>query len=149
MGKWLYWLLVVALVGFGSLALFSVGAPFLLLGLTLAVLWPFRRRPQVFWPWLLGVMGFVVGYIVVAPLGCTASAVSMAGMGQPTNVPADGARVVCSSVFGLPYAGMTPYEPPTWPALLAGVSFALALGWTTRLILRRRGREESFPRATR
>ena len=80
----LYWVLVWLLIAVGLATVFSIGLPLLLLGATLAVLSSFRDRPRVFWPWLLGVVGFIGGYVLIAPLGCTATAISRAGMGPPS-----------------------------------------------------------------
>ncbi|MDP8956077.1 MAG: hypothetical protein M3N24_03845 [Actinomycetota bacterium] len=140
MGGSLYWLLVALLFAVGFVGMLSIGAPFLLLGATLALLNPYRNQPRVFWPWLVGVVGFIGGYIVIAPLGCTASAVSATRMGEPARIAVERSEVVCSSVFGLPYSGTVPYEPPMWPAFLAGLTLAVALGWTTRLIFLKRSR---------
>ncbi|MCL1599977.1 MAG: hypothetical protein M3112_00395, partial [Actinomycetia bacterium] len=68
-----YWVLVGALVIFGFLGMFTIGAPFLVTGITLVLLAPFRGRPRVFWPVLVGVIGFFVGFGLVAPLYCTQS----------------------------------------------------------------------------
>ena len=139
MGRSLYWVLVALLSAFGVLGILSIGAPFLLLGLTLAVLYPYRNQPRVFWAWLLGVVGFIGGYLLIAPLGCTTTAMSRAGTGPPSQSErtAEG-RVVCSSVLGLPYSGQAPYEPPVWPAYLAAFGVAFAIAGATRLVLRDR-----------
>ena len=124
----LYWLFVVLLLAFGLVGILSIGAPFLLLGVTLAVLAPYRNRPRVFWPWVAGVLGFVAGYILVAPLGCA----------EVPTISGRGGSVTCSSVLRLPYRGAAPYEPPHWPALLAAVAVALVVAAATRLALKDR-----------
>ena len=50
-----YWVLVAVLVVFGVLGMFSIGAPFLITGITLAGVSPVRNRPRVFWPVLLAI----------------------------------------------------------------------------------------------
>lgn len=71
-----HWVLVAVLVIFGFLTGFSIGMPFLLLGIVLAVLAPCRHRRSVFWPPVLAVPALVAGYLLVAPLGCTATTTS-------------------------------------------------------------------------
>ena len=116
LAAWAYWSLVAVLVGFGLLAIFDVGLPFLLTGLTLAVLAPVRHRPRSFWPWLVALWAFFIGYPLVAPLGCTRTS----GIGLPD-------RTICSSLLGH-YAGRGAYDPPLWPALAVASIFAVA-GW--------------------
>jgi O-antigen/teichoic acid export membrane protein len=135
MSKWLYWVLVFALVGFGSVAIFSIGAPFLLLGFTLAVLGPLRTRPFVFWPVVSGMFGFIVGYILVAPLGCT-SEPTLQGAG-------DIGRTACSSVLGITYRGTGSYNPPLWPAVFAALVLGLTFAIMARLFLARGGRGDA------
>ncbi len=125
----MYWLLAAALVIFGYVAIFSVGAPFLVLGIALLVLGPWRDRPQTFWPPLVAVVLFFVGYIVVAPVTCTATAQSR------TDSPG---VTVCSNLLGLDYSGTGVYNPPVWPALLAGLGLAVTGGLTIKLFLRRK-----------
>lgn len=71
MRKIAYLAVAIATALFGYLALFSIGFPFLLTGLLMLALTPLRRRieimfPALLWPWL-----FTLGYVLVAPLGCT------------------------------------------------------------------------------
>lgn len=127
----LYWSLVVALVAFGYLALFSIGAPFLLTGLALAALWPARRRPQTFWPVLIGVQAFVVGYVLVTPLWCRGEE-SPAGNAGSTE---------CFNLIGIDYSGSASYNPPLWPALIAGLAAGLAVALLARWLALRLQRE--------
>ncbi len=139
--KWLYWLLVVALLAFGSVAILSVGAPFLLVGLTLAILWPYRTRPQVFWPTLFGVVAFVVGYIVVAPLVCTGEGYAATTVGGPGADPVEEIFITCVSALGITYTGRGSYNPPLWPAFLAAISLAVIGVFATRFLLAKRGKD--------
>jgi hypothetical protein len=43
-----YWALAIALIGFGVVAIFSIGLPFLALGLALVVLAPVRTARRCF-----------------------------------------------------------------------------------------------------
>ena len=121
---------MATLVGFGILALFSYGLPFLLLGLVLGALYPVRDRPRAFWPVVAGVVGVVAGYLLVAPLGCTATPV-----GQATGHPG---RAECGSLVGIEYSGPVPYQPPVLPALGTAVATGLAAAGAIRRVQSRR-----------
>jgi hypothetical protein len=93
----------------------------------------FRRRVEimvaaVLWPWV-----FTLGYVLVAPLGCTASA-------MPRVVDGVGAvkgATQCNALI-FTYAGDTPYSPPIWPALLFGAALATGVALLVRRAIRRR-----------
>src|SRR5437867_7778945 len=67
-----YTTIALLFIGFGVIALASIGAPVLLVGVTLLVLRSYRADPVVFWPPLVGVAGLVLGYVLIAPLQCSA-----------------------------------------------------------------------------
>jgi hypothetical protein len=121
-----YWLAALVLIGFGFVAGFSIGAPFLLVGLALLVLGPFRGRPRLFWPGLLAVIGFVLGVAFVIPLSCEATS----ALGQDS-------YTVCRSIGGQTWAGFGLYNAPPEAfslAVLAGLAAAsvaavVTLGW--------------------
>lgn len=115
----LYWYLVVVLLAFGLLAIAGIGLPFLILGVSLAVLSPSRARPRLFWPVLYGIAGFLLGFSLVAPLSCRAS--------EAARIP-PGRATVCTSLLGIEYSGADPYTPPVWPAAAAGLAVAMP-GW--------------------
>jgi hypothetical protein len=130
----LYIAIAVILVVFGYLALFSIGWPFALTGILMLALIGQRHRfdvlaPALAWPWV-----FTIGYLLVAPIGCTSTA-------TPATTSGGAAEGVtrCDSLF-LTYAGPTPYSPPLLPAVVTGVALgtaaSLAIQWTLR---RRRG----------
>ena len=126
-----YWALSLVLVIFGWLTGFSIGRPFLLVGLTMLLLGAFRHRPLVFWPPMLAVIAYDITYWAIAPLGCTAT-VTTAGVG----------RTVCSNLLGLPYEGEGIYNPSLRPAVVAGLvvaSIVFVVTVATLLWLRRRG----------
>ena len=112
-----YWGLVLFLVGVGFISILSIGYFFLLMAITLIVLSPFRSRPWVFWPGVVLVLGFVVGYVLVAPLGCTST---------------NGSPWVCRSAVGVEYKGS-----PQTPGLIGGGVVALA-GATIAWVIARR-----------
>ncbi|MDH3607597.1 MAG: hypothetical protein OER12_11445, partial [Acidimicrobiia bacterium] len=116
--------LVLLLVGFGFITGFSIGIPFLLVGVTLAALSPFRARPRIFWPVLVVVIGFLVGYVLVAPFSCSISEAVDPTTGASTVSPE-----LCRSLLGVEYTGS-----PQTPGLTIGVLVALVGGtvaWIT------------------
>jgi hypothetical protein len=121
-----YWLLAAILVVFGFVAISSIGMPFLALGITLIVLAPWRGQPRTFWPPLVGVLSFFIGFVLIAPWSCTTTATTS---GDP------GAFTTCSNILGLNYSGGGSYNPPLWPALAVGLALAAAGTASTRLVL--------------
>lgn len=131
-GNRVYWILVGALIVFGVLGAASIGLPFLALGLTLAALSGFRGRPRVFWPVLLAVVGFFVGYALVAPWYCSQEVYSEVGG------PLVDSGVVCQSLVGVTYRGPGGYNPSSLPGLIAGVASALLFGGIAWIVMRGR-----------
>ena len=125
-----YWALVVVLCVFGIVGIFSIGMPILLLGLTLAVVAPWRSQPAVLWPAVTAVVAFVAGFLLVTPLGCSTSASSAS-----SDVPAQ--TITCTNVLGIDYSGQGQYNPSQWPALLAGLALSALAAATVRVLLRR------------
>jgi hypothetical protein len=133
MGTAAYWGVAVLLVGFGFLGLFSVGAPFLLTGIAMIVVSPWRNRRDVLWPTLVGVWAFVLGYILIAPLSCTSTAMAVTA-GSPVAV----SHTTCTNILGIDYSGTGIYNPSLVPAGFAGVAAGAAGVLSTRFLLRRR-----------
>ncbi|CAN5242718.1 hypothetical protein BH24ACT1_BH24ACT1_02030 [soil metagenome] len=127
-----YWVLVSALCLFGIMGIFSIGMPFLLLGITLAVVAPWRTQAAVLWPAVAAVVALVVGFILVTPLGCTSSA-SSASSDLSTQT------TTCTNVLGIDYSGDGLYNPSLLPALLAGLALSVLAAATVRVVLKRRG----------
>jgi hypothetical protein len=118
-----YWLAAVVLMAFGFVTGFSIGAPFLLVGLAMLVLGPFRGRPRLFWPALLAVIAFVVAVILVIPLSCEA-----------TSALGNDSYTVCRSIAGPTWAGPGLYNPPAEAfslAVLAGLAAGGVAGVVT------------------
>jgi hypothetical protein len=116
----MYWVVVGVLIAFGMVAIFSIGAPFFLLGLVLAALSPWRRDVRVMAPAIAAVVGLVAGYVLVAPLGCTATGTSTGA-----------SFTTCRNLVGISYSGSGLYNPSLLPALLAGLAMGvLAAGLT-------------------
>jgi hypothetical protein len=133
LGTAAYWGVAVFLVGFGYLALFSIGAPFLLTGTAMIVVSPWRSRREVLWPTLVGVWAFVLGYLLVAPLGCTSKTMAvMAGS------PAAPSHTTCTNILGIDYSGTGIYNPSLVPALVVAAAAGAVGALATRFLLRRR-----------
>ena len=131
-----YWALVAALCLFGIVGIFSIGMPFLLLGITLTVLAPWRTQPAVLWPAVTAVVAFTAGFILVTPLGCSTSPSSESSVSP--DLPAQ--TTTCNNVLGIDYSGPGLYNPSQWPALLAGLALSALAAATVRVILKRRDR---------
>lgn len=127
-----YWIAALVLIVFGVVTGFSIGGPFLTVGLAMLVLGPLRSRPLLFWPALLAVISFVITVVLVAPWSCEA-------IGTTTGYT----RTVCSSLLGATWSGAGLFNPPPEAddvarhagALVAALTAAVTLG---ALLLRRR-----------
>jgi hypothetical protein len=129
----LYVAIAVILIVFGYLALFSIGWPFALTGILMLALIGQRHRidvlaPALTWPWV-----FTIGYLLVAPIGCTRLAMPKVADGVGT---LEGSTR-CNAVF-FTYVGGADYSPPLLLALLTGVALATAASLTIQWTLRRR-----------
>ena len=134
-----YWALVSFCLVIGVLGFFSIGMPFLLLGVMLAALAPVRGETQRFWPPLVGLGLFFVTYVLVAPLGCTVSAtVSVVNGAGPRDTTQEIGSTICANLLGIDYSGTGPYNPPLQPALIAAVVVGAAGFLLTRALLNRR-----------
>jgi hypothetical protein len=126
-----YWSFVFFLIGYGFLGLLSIGLPFLLLGIALAILWPRRHTTGVIAAGVAAIVGFTLGYILVAPLGCTTSGSGL----HPVS------HTVCTNILGINYSGAGIYSPSLLPGLIAGlvvgVIFANGALWLARRITTR------------
>ena len=87
----------------------------------------------MFWPGLVLVFGFIVGYLLIAPWRCTG-----------TSMPKPGeSSTVCRSLIGVTYTGFGDYNPSLVPGLLAGAALSLIAGvgaWWA--ISRRQGKDD-------
>ena len=118
--------LVVVLIAFGFLGMLSIGMPFLLLGLWLAIMSQ-RRHETALFVGVAAIVGFTLGYTLVAPLGCTGSASSSQTV----------MHTVCANILGINYSGIGNYSPSLGPALLAGIVVAVGFAFATRWVARR------------
>jgi hypothetical protein len=128
-----YWAGAAVLMLFGFVAIFSIGAPFLLTGAAMIVVGPFRHRREVLWPALLAVWSFVVAYVLVAPLGCTDSSLPLVGT---IDLAQQAGRTTCTNVLGIDYSGGRVYNPPLMPALIVGLSVSVIVALVARRVLR-------------
>ena len=122
-----YWMIVLVLVALGFLTIFSFGLYFWFLAVALILLSPFRSRPRVFRSGVALFVGFLVGYVLIAPWGCSQSFTSDPTTGEERVSP-----VVCTSPIGIEYSGPEPFDPSRTPALIAGAVSALigsAITW--------------------
>lgn len=122
-----YWLTVLVLVALGFLTIFSFGMYFWFIALGLILLSPFRSRPRIFRSGIALFLGFVIGYVLVAPWGCEQSFTSDPTTGEETL-----SQVVCTSPVGIEYSGPEPFDPSRTPALAAGGASAViaaAVAW--------------------
>ena len=112
-----YWLLPISLVVVGLL-LFDLGVPFVVLGLLLAALGPFRRRTVFFRTALATAVSFVVVFFLTAPFSCTVSA----------SLPGASSHYECSGLVPLVrYTGVGT-GPSFWLAAGLSVLFAALVG---------------------
>jgi hypothetical protein len=126
-GAVVYWTLAVFLIGFGFLGILSIGLPFLLLGITLAILARRRHETGIIASGVAAIVGFTVGYILVAPLSCTLT--------ERSSHP--DAHTVCTSLLGINYLGGGIYNPSLLPALIAGLIVAVLFANGGRWLARR------------
>jgi len=133
-----YLSVAVVVCAFGFLALLSIGAPFLLTGVAMLLVYPWRSRPSVLWPTLASIWALSATYVLVAPIGCSSTGGRQpAILGSPS--PAIGRSVTtCTNLLGIDYSGGANYNPPLLPALLAGISVAIVVALLLRAVLVRR-----------
>lgn len=136
-----YWSLAILLTVFGFVDLVAIGAPFLVLGLALLLLGRHRHQRAVFMPGLMGAIGFIVGTLLLLPIGCTAPSSGSTGerlIGGPTR---------CAAALGFDYVGASPYSPPLLPALIAGALTGIAGWFIARRSVRHGARTARTPNA--
>ena len=135
MGRMLaYATLAVVLIIFGFAGLLSMGAPFLLTGIVMLVCFPWRRRREVLWPAISGVWGLTLGYVLLAPIGCSTGGTSES---LTIGFVSTAATTTCDGVF-FDYSGGASYNPPLLPALLVGVLVGAVAIIAMRALLSRR-----------
>jgi hypothetical protein len=128
-----YAFVAVALIIFGVAGLFSIGAPFLLTGLVMLICFPWRRRRGILWPAIAGVWGFTLGYVLIAPLGCTQK------VSLTRALTSTAATTTCNGVF-FDYSGGASYSPPLLPAVLVGIAVAVGFVVTVKVLISRSSR---------
>ncbi len=109
-----YWITSLGLIAFGVVGMFSIGRPFFVVGIAMLILGPLRSRPALYWPPLVAVIAYNVGWWAIAPMYCTA-----------TQAVGGAAATVCSSLTGINYSGSGIYNPSLEPANQAGLLLAV------------------------
>jgi hypothetical protein len=129
-GAIVYWTVTVVLTAVGILGILSVGLPFLLLGIMLAIVSQRRHESGVVAAGVAAIVGFMVGYILVAPTSCISSASSADGIERRT----------CTSILGFGYSGTddTGMILGLIAGLIVAVMFALGARWLTQRVASRR-----------
>lgn len=118
-----YWLLVGVLVVLGLLTIFSVGLYFWFVAAALVILSPFRSNTRVFLSGLALALGFLFGYVLVAPWSCSQTMSATPNSDVTVTSP-----VVCTSPTGIEYSED---ESGLVPALIAGGLTGLAAAAVT------------------
>jgi hypothetical protein len=118
--------IALCLIAFGVLGIFSIGFPFLATGLVMILLLPVRKSVDVLVPTIVAVWGFTFAFLLVAPLGCTASAGATA-VGV----------TICNGAFS-DYVGRGGYSPPLLPAFVVGLIGGVGVAVAARIVIRRR-----------
>jgi hypothetical protein len=115
-----YWTTSAGLMAFGAIAMFSIGRPFLLVGFAMLALGRLRGRPVLYWPPLVAVIAYNIGYWAVAPLFCTA-----------TQEAGGHSTTTCASFIGIGYAGASgpSLAPANETGLLVGVIAFVVVLW--------------------
>jgi hypothetical protein len=130
-----YWAGAAVLMLFGFVAIFSIGAPFLLTGAAMMVVGPWRHQRDVLWPALAAVWSFVAAYVLVAPGVCTGTSLpAVRGITATARV----GRTTCTNVLGIDYSGSGLYNPPLMPSLFTGLVAGAVVGFALRRLLRPR-----------
>lgn len=110
-----YWLGVLVLIAAGFLTIFSIGMYLWFIAIAFLVASFFRSRPAMFRFVMALFVGFLLGYVLFAPWGCSPSFTSNPTTGEETLSP-----VVCTSPVGIEYSGPQPFVPSRGPAMVAG-----------------------------
>jgi hypothetical protein len=126
-----YWITSLGLIAFGLVGMLSIGRPFFLVGLAMLILGPLRRRPALYWPPLVAVIAYNVGWWAVAPMYCTA-----------TQAVGGASTTACSSLIGINYSGPGIYNPSLEPANQAGVLMAVVVFVVAVVAMLRKGRPD-------
>ncbi|MDQ3986066.1 MAG: hypothetical protein M3280_06165 [Actinomycetota bacterium] len=142
----MYWAFTFVLIAVGIVGIFSIGIPFLLLGITLAILFPARDRPAFYWAGVMGVAAFIAGFILLAPLGCTSSVAPVTVSVEnprsdgavPLETPTPVVATECANPIGIDYKGSVGYNPSFAPALLGGVALGVLVGVASHAVISRR-----------
>ncbi len=121
-----YWVTIVVLLILGYFTGFTIGPVFWFVAAVMILLAPLRPRTRIYRSGVALFMGFAIGYVLVAPFGCSQSSESNVATGEQTHSP-----VTCSSISGIDYSGPEPFEPSVMPALVVGGGLAVVAAGAT------------------
>ena len=125
-----YYAVAALFIAFGIIGILTIGLPFLIVGVLLLALAPYRRRPEILWPPLVAVAVWTAAETVLAPWGCSQSGSGSVGSsGTRTAVVSS---EICRTVFGLRVSSSI-----LAPALIA-LAVAVVAAVATRVVLSRR-----------
>ena len=122
-----YWAVTVFLIGFGFLGILSIGLPFLLLGIMLAILSRRRHETGVIAAGVAAIVGFTLGYLLIVPGVCTSTQLSSQAA----------SHTVCTNILGINYSGASGYDPGLLPGVIASLVLAVLFANATRWLARR------------
>ena len=134
----IYAAVTILMIGFGVIAAWSIGLPFIMLGLVLLAIFPLWERPALYWAVVGLTVGILASYWLVTPAYCSIRAdfrIEGAGPGDRSSFR------VCRSFVGIEYRGRDAART-WWPAALAAAGGG-AIGGTAgalggRAVKRRR-----------
>lgn len=120
----MYWFAATGLVVFGFLGLLTIGAPFLLFGLVMMLLSPWRNRKDVIVPALAAVVAFVIAYLLLVPISCEAAS----GLDPITS---------CRYLVGVRWMRSGTGQPSLVPGVIGGIVLATFIALVSRRLLRK------------
>ena len=126
-GTVVYHVIAAVLIAFGIVGILSVGLPFLVCGVLLLALAPYRDRAEILWPPLAAVAAWTAVFAVMSPWGCSSSAGAIA-------TPTGATRVfvhaeICRNAFGARVSSglLVPASVALVVAVGVGIALHLAL----------------------
>jgi hypothetical protein len=145
----LYWLIAASAIVLGFVGAASIGLPLFALGILLVVRGIAGKPRPGFWPPIIGIVLFFVGFQVVGrlwgPLSCTTvhNITQEIGPGETEPTTIDNTRTRCDSPF-LPRR-IQGEGPAWWPVILGSVGTSFAGAFLSRIALTRVTRRKTQP----
>lgn len=134
-----YWLLTAGVLMFGFIGIYSIGLPFLALGVVMTVFGGIRGGGQALWPPLVALVLFVGVFFAIGPGSCSGEAtIRISTTGEVTE---EGAAK-CDRLLLPDYVGKS--TPSPWWTILSAAAVGLGAGaLLRRAIVRRRAARRS------